>query len=396
MCGDGEIQGDEVCDDGNQVPDDGCDLCMPAPTVVWSRLFPGPGGLGDSASDVVVDPAGQIYICGTQRDDDVDYDITLRKLDAEGALVWERIVDGPMPGFEIGADLELDPDGGVFMSARLADGMDVSERWVRRYTADGDVVWTFSEAGPVPGDTAAARMKIDGDALYVVGGEAYDLGTRLTLHRFDRVSGVVVWAQTYTAMLPGNASGNSVVIDENGDLRVAGYQPTATGSEGLLQRWASDGTLVTTDTWQPEDEAWSASIFAITPLPGGDVAGVVLVSNSDYTESVFRALRFAADGTVVWDRVVADVPGIDRPGAIGLDEMGRLVMVGSTVTFGGDAVLAVYGVDGDEISTLVMDGGMVRYDDYRGFALHDGAVYVAGRQEQIVGSLDQWVRKILL
>ncbi|MCA9705084.1 MAG: hypothetical protein KDK70_04440 [Myxococcales bacterium] len=116
-CGNGLLEPGEDCDDGNGVDSDGCNNdCTISGAVLWSHTHASGDDEHDEAFAVAVDDAGRAYVAG-----------------AVGSI-----------------------DHGF---------------WVRQYTADDEVGWTYLFDEPGTSETARAAA-IGGDALHVVGERA--------------------------------------------------------------------------------------------------------------------------------------------------------------------------------------------------------------------------------
>src|SRR5689334_141080 len=64
-CGNGRIDGDEVCDDGNTVTGDGCNAdCQPGGQEIWTVILDGGAQDRDEAHRVAVDADDDIYVTG--------------------------------------------------------------------------------------------------------------------------------------------------------------------------------------------------------------------------------------------------------------------------------------------------------------------------------------------
>jgi cysteine-rich repeat protein len=67
MCGDGVVDRSEVCDDGDDDPDDGCNVaCERTAVVEWTYTYDGANSGQDYAEAVAIDPAGRVIIVGTE------------------------------------------------------------------------------------------------------------------------------------------------------------------------------------------------------------------------------------------------------------------------------------------------------------------------------------------
>jgi hypothetical protein len=139
VCGNAVIEGDEECDEGEDVA---CDACLPdcrlAAVVRW-RATHDEHGSGDFFDSAVVDPqSGDVVAVGRtfpgQVSDSADKDRLVVRYDAEGSLRW--VVADPRPGRDDLNCVVFGPSGEL-----LAAGMRISdareELWVGRYDEDG-------------------------------------------------------------------------------------------------------------------------------------------------------------------------------------------------------------------------------------------------------------------
>jgi cysteine-rich repeat protein len=397
FCGDGVVAGDEICDDGNGEPEDGCDQCMPAPTVLWSKQFDGPAHQTDLARAVTFTPDGSLYVVGTQQDGDGLDDIVVRKLDPGGDLLWERLVDGPAGQSDHALAVAVEDDGSVVVAGQIAitaDGATTSP-WARRYTADGTELWTFSEDAPVPGSSSLWGVAIDGDAVYVVGREAIDAtATKTVVRQLNGATGAETWQQDYTGGGLGPTAATSIVL-AGGEMFVAGYQAVAAESTvATLQRWTPAGALVSTWSWSVPDWAYAYGSSAAV-LSDGDIGLTVLVQTADYSTAASYLVLYSDDGTMQWEKPLAEAwesPVIVH--AVTVDAEDRLAVVGygTEPLSGRVGFFGVYAADGTE--TMFASMGGTETSLLLGIALHPSGLAVVGSRRNPDANVDQWIRKL--
>ncbi|PCC74846.1 Myxococcus cysteine-rich repeat-containing protein [Nannocystis exedens] len=165
VCGDGVINLDEVCDDGNDEPNDGCDeACTRTGRVVWT--FEPAGSF--AIADIAFAPNGLLLIVG------FDDEPRLLALSPDGEELWRK----PVPG---AGELAVDPAGRIFIG---------SGEFIHAFSPDLKVLWSVDpeeeiEIGLVVG------LDVRGDGVYAGSLESAD--QRLVVRRHDIATGAVVW-----------------------------------------------------------------------------------------------------------------------------------------------------------------------------------------------------------
>jgi hypothetical protein len=61
-----------------------CSLIQSQVTLKWSHMYPGAG------NDVAIDPAGNIYACGTSTVETPDFMVV--KYNSNGLIIWQRVI----------------------------------------------------------------------------------------------------------------------------------------------------------------------------------------------------------------------------------------------------------------------------------------------------------------
>lgn len=328
-CGNGRLEADEVCDDGNQVDADGCNAdCLPSGTVQWSATVD--GGLGyDVGIALVVDVEDRPALVT-----DLDAGDNVR------SVGLDAYTSGGQPRWSIATDAERKFDG----IAATADGaltwvhhaVDAQQDYVVEHIGDDGIVWT-----------------IDGFVSDVV-----------------YVDGLAPLANGRT--LIGGSYGSDVLryveIDDDGTVHPGGFLTGVATLRGFAP--TPDGFVALS---QPPTSAFflagahPAFRAFVDDLPGAGV-GPFSVGGGEY--------GYVADGQVV----TFDIGGgsgsvVLREGVSWVDgtstPAGHLVVVG--LERGG--VVDKYTVDGDLLWSRSVREAAALLDVA---ADSDGAVYVAG------------------
>ncbi|MEM6991022.1 MAG: DUF4215 domain-containing protein [Myxococcota bacterium] len=189
-CGDGFVQpsNNETCDDGNQTEGDGCNAdCVESGAAVWSATFNGDDNLDDVGQAVAVDGSGAVVVAGGTEVSGEDGNILLWKVDASDASeIWSRDVVGV--GHDRAYDVvvnsqdEIIATGSFYVSAQPDPGGKI---WTAGFSPNGNEQWSETTAS---NGTGRALTLAPDDSVYATG-EAMGSEPQLWLQRRDADGG---------------------------------------------------------------------------------------------------------------------------------------------------------------------------------------------------------------
>ena len=188
---------------------------------LWSRTFD--GGADDVAHSVAVAPDGSVVVAGATEVAGQAFDSWIRKYDAEGATEWTRTSSGGGNVSDAIRAVAVGADGSI-----AAVGEESNDVWVRLYSAGGVVVWTEVYDGPASGDISyfsdeATCVAVDSAGAVVVGGTVLDgVSDFEPWLRKYRADGVVLWTAAPEADPDIAAFTNGVAVDSDDYVIVVG------------------------------------------------------------------------------------------------------------------------------------------------------------------------------
>jgi hypothetical protein len=360
-CGNGRVEAHEECDGSADCSDE----CIVAAAVIWTTVHDG-AGLSDCGRAIAVAPTGEIYVAGQQGTEDSGDELVVLALDVSGATLWSDTYQATLgPQSDIGTGIAVAPDGDVFVSGNVYGDL----AWLRRYTPEGEIVWT-EQAGSLEVEIGSANaLVLDAGGLPVIVGNAE--GTAW-LGAYD-ADGSPRWDGLYDD--DGLASDfTTVALDDAGNVTAFGH----TDGRSLAASFDPDGT----PRWNVVSAYPSHAVVAGGVAPDGRVW---LVQRDEYSapdEWVVRTLDPAGAPTgafVISTQGLRDVLGIafdpdgdailvgDRDGAAWIRRVhddGALVWersFGEDDIIGGSTVLhdAVVDADGTIVATGCLDGDVL-------------------------------------
>ncbi len=386
LCGNGDLDEGEACDDANNEEGDACHAdCTLAFEIAWEAIYNAEMSSNDVASDVVLDEDDNVYVLGSHRVANEASNVWLRQYMADGTEGWTFTFDGPDslddsglaiartpdgdfiitgytesepestgedillmrvlsdgsgadwvevidgPGFgpnenddvDQGHDVMVDADGNIIVTGEVRVGSLNWDAWVAQYSPDGDQVWEATFAGAAGRQDTGRDLHIDEDG---------------TIHVLVRES--LANNESQTVVLTYDSSGMADPAD-----------PTVLDMIGRDWQFRDDGSRLvsgsTADALDAAlvafDDAWTQDWMQVINDPaGGDDFGlgiavatdgtIVQVGDSSHPPQGLNAFvaAFATDGTPIWsDRYTDDDNDFDQSfRAVAVDSAGDVIAVG--------------------------------------------------------------------
>ncbi|MBI4678806.1 MAG: hypothetical protein HY748_14605, partial [Elusimicrobia bacterium] len=297
---------------------------------------------------------------------------------------WLQTVNGSANGSDIGyAVMHDDAENGAYVVGifRGAGGND--DIFVRRYSPNGDTIWTKYYNGPGNGNDIARRIWVGNGQVYVVGSEARpDLAQsdNLLLINYS-TAGVLQWTTTYNS--PDNLAdwGNGVDVDGAG-ITVAGMENRSTGGQNILvRRYNFEGSLLWSDTYDSGGSDYAnqvksdgAYVYVLGEAYGGSSNGQDLWMR-----------KYSIAGVMQWTTTYNSPYNLTDRGMGLAVKFSDVFVVGDQYVDGSgnsDALYQKYGAADARLYTQVIDPSAGGKRTWHDVALDPGGlgVYVAGRR----------------
>ena len=189
-------------------------------TLIWDYRFTGPDGLDDEASKMVLDAAGNVYVCGTSIGSGTQKDFAVFKLSSSGVSQWsKRYNNSNFDDYPV--DLAVDGSGNVWVTGYSSIPGNSYDFMTVKYNSTGIQQWAFPFN--VGGEEVGLSLGVDASGNAYIGGytNAYGSGNDCFVFSLN-ASGGFRWFQRYTG--PGNNDDkvNSISVDASGNVIAAG------------------------------------------------------------------------------------------------------------------------------------------------------------------------------
>jgi len=387
-------------------------------TISWTRQFG--TAAEDFATALTAGPDGSIYVAGytdgaLEGASAGDRDAFLRKYDSNGEVVWTRQFG--TAAYDLAYALTADTDGGIYVVGWTTGAFDDGggsagsvDAFVRKYDADGKVVWT-RQFGTATFDYGEAVTAGPG-GIYVAGqtwGQFVGTNTGVIdafVRKYD-FDGNLQWTQQIDTN-GGYTDTRGITADSDG-IYVSGWtQGSLEGNnagqyDALLRKYDKDGNMVWTRQFGTggNDYAYPLMVGPDGIYVAGYTDGSLDGSNAGGLDSFVR--KYDSYGSVLWARQFG-TSGDDVAEALTVGPDGIYV---AGYTYGAlaganagerDAFVRKYDFDGNAVWTRQIGTS----GDDVAFALttDPGGIYVAGGTTGVLdgtntGQFDAFVLKLV-
>ncbi|MGB1016124.1 MAG: hypothetical protein ACPG4T_18460, partial [Nannocystaceae bacterium] len=300
-CGDGAVDENESCDDGNDIAGDGCNPdCRPSGELLWDITVGDDGDEPDQGYAVAVDSTGHYYVGGQIRVASEAANAWLTKYTPAGDPIWTYTQNGPANSNDMIRSIAIGPEQEVYFTGHSwFDSDHIADLWVAKLNANGEKVWEDSANTLAKGNDRGYGILVTQQGNVVVAGnlKTTTQDNNLWVRQYD-AEGLNLWTRSYNGMANLSDLAQGIAAASDGSLYAAGHETDANSiKKGLLVKFSSEGDVLWSQNYGPMDQTQEFSGVAVGPEDD------VYVSGSAWHEMAGRELtvhRFNPDGVEVW------------------------------------------------------------------------------------------------
>ena len=270
--------------------------------LVWDKTFGSKAS--DSAISLVALPDGGAIIAGQKLSTTKGLtNAWVFRIDAQGNLIWEKTYGGNKFDATIAMSITSIPEGGAMVAAQAAKGTDLGDVWLFRIDHEGNIIWdkTFGKKNSTDHVRSIIALP-DGGAL--IAGSTYSDKTSQTAAWVIRIdeSGNLIWEKTYgKKKLPYAAQ--SIAKLSNGDVLIVGLtlqtKKTESSFDAFAIRIDEKGNFIWEKTFGGDGYDSAKSIVA---LPNDNVMIAAITSSRKFGKKHAWLIHLDENGNKIWDR----------------------------------------------------------------------------------------------
>ena len=366
---------------------------------VWTKTFPLEAENAELAGDIGVEWKGNgFYVTGLKcvpEGANIHGTVAVRKLDADGKVVWKQICDIGLGVVDSKNSLAVDASNNVYVGGFKYVERNGRNAWIRKYDQNGNILWDRTWEN-LYGSKDAKIMDLETSpdgSVYAVGYKYTDnLVRELWIRRYD-LDGNELWSNAYGSSAAPNEQEQGLTVDLSGNAYVAAYQDGDNQEVYLsIKKYGPDGSLLKTMRF-PDNRIRARIVNEMAVDPAGNI----YISGS---ESVFYqgpnifVRKISPAGVNLWS-ISYPNPGYQRFGGNGI-KLDKDMNVYVSATGSGEKNEKKY----SWISKLDSDGNELGTMDYLGYAYgvdfsvgRNSDIYVMGNGTDACGFAEIWVKK---
>jgi cysteine-rich repeat protein len=397
LCGNGDLDDGEDCDDSNQEDGDACHAdCTNAFEIVWTDTHNGSASGEDFVNEIWIDGAGNIYAAGGERVTGEGTNVWLQQYLPDGTEGWTLSYDATAGGDESASALLATDDGDFVLAGAMDSEMAYVDILLLRVDGATQMVeWQVSVDGPGSGsdahdfDNASVLAATSDGGFVAVGSVSTDAqGDDVWVGRYDGM-GNEVWTATHDLSMIDN-TGRALLVGPSDEVYAFGSD-----YENLM----STGSLVVYDADGVEQVALAQTFDISISGAGWDADGnIVLTGYGAPANTLLDVItrKYDPDFTQLWEAVFDGALDFDFPYDLHVDDTGNVYVVGrmSRVNEQGNAFVEAYDADGNPLWGDEFNGDLDIDEAWYGVSSDANGDVVVGGFSPVLGQQgDAFVRK---
>jgi exo-poly-alpha-galacturonosidase len=309
------------------------------PELDWTQRYAGNANDWDSAEDIALDSAGNVYVTGYAKHSGTDYDFVTIKYTPDGDVAWTQPYNRSSTYADYATAIAVDSNSDIVVAGYSYNPASGYDGIVVKYNSAGTKLWAKSYNYSGASSERLYDIAVDaGRNIYAVGRKDNDcLVVKYT------PAGTFAWAQTYNGPANGKDILYQLVIDSSGNVYACGESAgNGTDQDCLTVKYSPAGTRL----WAEPYNNAAANGLDLLEAIALDSAGNVYVTGSveTPTDSNYVTIKYNPSGTQLWTKFyTGTAAGWDEAYAIAVDSDDNVVVTGySEGATSGDAATVKY------------------------------------------------------
>ena len=267
---------------------------------IWVRRYKGPRSLLGEKNAIAVDSDGNVYVTCFSYESGTDEDYATIKYDTNGKRIWVARYNGPENSIDTAYDIALDDAKNVYVTG-YSHGKDQNFDYATiKYDTDGNQIWVARYDGPVGTQDLAMALALDSDGNVYVTGYSYGIGTYTDYAtvKYD-TNGTQIWVARYDGPVSGDDHAHALVVDPSGNVYVAGHgEGSGTELDYATIKYDTNGNQIWVRRYDgPMNDADFAPSIALDSSMNVYVTGR---SRSRKTGYDYATIKYDTDGNQIW------------------------------------------------------------------------------------------------
>ncbi|OWY25474.1 T9SS C-terminal target domain-containing protein [Sphingobacteriales bacterium UPWRP_1] len=296
---------------------------------LWTAAFNGQGDFSDRYTAAVTDEAGNLIVAGSTAMPDQNRNLLVRKLAADGTVLWTQIYNGPGDGADEALALVTDAGNNIYVTGFQKGSGAGNDFITLKYAPDSTLLWTAIYNYSSNQYDQSNSIALGSNFVVVTGQSDNDptSGTNddyVTI-KYNMSDGTPVWTQRYNGL--GNAQDRpaKVVADASGNVFVAGTSDNGANFDFVTLKYSAVGELLWVQYGDRGDTDRATDMIA-------DATGNIYITGRSMNTANnydYYTLKYNTNGSLLWSNIY-DYVEDDRPNRLTLDPSGNVLVTGQS------------------------------------------------------------------
>ena len=300
-------------------------------TSVWTNNYSS-AAMFMFLSGLAVDNDGNTYVATVDADSDAFVTI---KYDANGYPAWTNFFKSSLTSQESASDIAVDAAGNIFVTGSSFDNG--SSCMTVKYASDGSVLWANRYVIEGVGGTGGSgtRVIVDQQENVIVAVDMHSIyGNRYAVVKYSN-SGVALWTNVVTAVSYGGGGVPQISVDPVGNVFLVGGTPGATTADFTTIKYSSAGVPLWTNRFVDPNAGTQEFDGAGTDNAGNVYLAIASGSPSGSANFNYVTVKYSANGTALWtNRYNGPANASDLPRGMTVDRAGGVYVTGTSSSGG--------------------------------------------------------------
>lgn len=346
--------------------------------LIWEQYCSSSAFEDDFSVDLALDSLQNAYICAAKHNGD-DYDFLIAKYDAQGILVWEQIYNSGTND-DVPAALALSNNDLFITGSSKGNGVDVDMLTMKINVSNGNIDWikTFDHLNKIDLATDIA-VNSSGD-VFVSGSSAQNaVNSDMVIINYSGVSGVELNNQRY--ITPGNGYDfpREILVDENDMLILMGTSKANLSNSNIEVKLLTNA-LQPLWTFSIDESGLKDEGNSIELDNNGDILLTGYCTSITGKTSTIITKIDKGNGAGLWSRTRQSEDGNVSKGVdLTINSNGDIYVCGEEDHLGSRNIFTMALSEYGELKWMVYFKDTVQsFNQARKIEVHNNSVYVAG------------------
>ncbi len=274
--------------------------------LLWTKRYGHRDAYDDAPRSLKIDAAGNVYVAGYSWDEGLFADYVTLKYDTDGNLVWAKRFSTAQG--ESAYEVEVDSAGNVYVTGTALNSVAGQSEDILtiKYDSAGNELWRNFYNSPEDDTDEGLQVEVNAAGDVYVLGDSYGFQNgfigRTVIQKINGSTGVTQWVREYS-VTNGVESDNptAMKLDQDGNIVIAGMTNLSGeyyNTDAYVAKFDADGVFLWLQTYDgPSDEDYDGDTKLALDADGNVYMGA---SSEGFANPDMQIIKYTSAGVEAW------------------------------------------------------------------------------------------------